>query len=203
MLVWTYSKDGSGSAGQDAAWVDQLEIIPIPPSIITQPISQTVLKGSNVLFSVSASGTPPLSYQWYKNSLPLLGNPAGGPNPYVAPSFTMTNVTRTNSGGYSVVITNTAGAITSVTAVLTVHVPQKLTQPILQTNGTFVLLSGDNDGGKLFSSNLPAFHLAASSNLVDWVQVPSTITLSNGLLQIQDTNTSSFPTRFYRVFEDW
>jgi hypothetical protein len=203
MLVWTYSKDGSGSAGQDAAWVDQLEVIPLPPSIITQPISQTVLKGSNVTFSVSAYGTPPLAYQWNKNGINLLGSPAGGGNPFAAPSFTLTNVTRTNSGAYAVVITNSAGAVTSVTAILTVHVPQKLRQPATQTNGTFVLISGDSDGGALFSSNVPAFHLTASTNLVNWLQVPATITLSNGLLQIQDTNADLFPIRFYRVFEDW
>jgi hypothetical protein len=203
MLVWTYSKDGGGSAGLDAAWVDQLEIIPIAPSITSQPVNQTVLKGTNVTFSVSASGTPPLSYQWYKNGIALLGSPVGGGNPFAVPSFTLTNVTRTNSGAYFVVITNSVGAVTSVTAVLTVHVPQKLTRPIFQTNGTFVLISGDNDGGALSSNNVSAFHLTASSNLVDWLQVPSTITLSNGVLQIQDTNAFLFPKRFYRVFEDW
>jgi hypothetical protein len=203
MLVWTYSKDGSGSAGQDAAWVDQLEIIPIAPSITGQPVSQTVLKGTNVTFSVSVDGTPPLSYQWSKNGIVLLGSPAGGGNPFAAPSFTLTNVTRTNSGAYSVLITNSVGSITSVTATLTVHVPQKLRQPAYQTNGTFLLLSGDTDGGALFSSNVSAFHLSASTNLIDWLRVPATITLSNGLLQIQDTNAFLFPTRFYRVFEDW
>ncbi len=90
-----------------------------------------------------------------------------------------------------------------MTAIVTVHVPQKLTQPIFQTNGTFALTSGDNDGGALSSNNVPAFHLAASSNLIDWLQIPSTITLSNGVLQIQDTNAFLFPRRFYRVFEDW
>jgi hypothetical protein len=203
LLSWSYSKDSNGRAGQDAAWLDQLDLIPIPPSIVTQPVNQSVLRGSNVSFSVSASGTPPLSYQWSKNGLNLLGPPVGGPNPFAAPSFTLSNVLRTNSGAYAVVITNRGGSVTSSVAVLSVHVPQRLGQPSWQSNGTFFLLSGDSDGGLLSSNDLPKFHAQTSTNLMDWLPFPATLTLSNGLLQIQDTNASAFPTRFYRVFENW
>jgi Alpha-tubulin suppressor and related RCC1 domain-containing proteins len=195
MLVWTYSKDDSRSAGLDAAWVDQLELIPIAPSIVSQPIGQTVLGGTNVTFSVSASGTPPLSYQWRKNDVALTNQ--------LASSLALTNVTRTNSGSYSVVITNVAGAITSSNAILVVHVPQQLRQRFYPTSGSFLLLSGDVDGGLLSSNNVAGFHLQASTNLTDWVPIPATITLTNGLLLIQDTNASAFRARFYRVVEDW
>jgi alpha-tubulin suppressor-like RCC1 family protein len=195
MLVWTYSKDDSGSAGLDTSWVDQLELIPIAPSIVSQPVSQTVLGGTNVTLSVIASGTPPLNYQWRKNEVTLT-------NQYAA-SLVLTNVTRTNSGSYSVVITNFAGSITSSNAILVVHVPQQLRQPPFPANGTFLLVSGDADGGLLSSSDVGGFHLQASTNLTDWLPIPATITLTNGLLQIQDTNTATFRYRFYRVVEDW
>jgi len=74
---------------------------------------------------------------------------------------------------------------------------------LIQTNGTFSLLSGDTDGGPLSSNNLASFHLQASTNLADWIPMPAVLTLTNGLLLIQDTNASLFPTRFYRVVEDW
>jgi hypothetical protein len=39
--------------------------------------------------------------------------------------------------------------------------------------------------------------------LTDWLPIPASITLTNGLLLIQDINASGFRTRFYRVVEDW
>ena len=39
----------------------------MPPGIVVPPQSQTVMEGSNVTFTVTASGTPPLSYQWQFN----------------------------------------------------------------------------------------------------------------------------------------
>src|ERR1019366_8014598 len=44
-----------------------------PPSIVTQPQSQTVGVGSNVTFTVTASGTAPLSYQWRLNGTNIAG----------------------------------------------------------------------------------------------------------------------------------
>ena len=115
----------------------------------------------------------------------------------------MTNVTRTNSGSYSVVITNVAGTISSSNAILIIHVPQRLRQPMFPGSGSFLLLSGDIDGGLLSSNKVAGFHLQASTNLTDWLPIPATITLTNGLLLIQDTNASAFRARFYRVVEDW
>ena len=60
MLVWTYSKDASGTAGTDAGFVDQLTFTPIAPTITSQPLSQTVLGGPSVLFSAGVYGTAPL-----------------------------------------------------------------------------------------------------------------------------------------------
>jgi sugar lactone lactonase YvrE len=46
----------------------------LPPSLTTQPASQTVLPGANVSFSVNASGTGPLTYQWQFNGVNLSNN---------------------------------------------------------------------------------------------------------------------------------
>jgi endonuclease/exonuclease/phosphatase family metal-dependent hydrolase len=94
------------------------------PSISTQPPDQTVPAGSNVLFSVIASGAAPLNYQWYFNTNILITNATTS-------TLTVTNAQLTNAGSYSVVITNTIGSITSSIAVLTVTnaVPSITTQP--------------------------------------------------------------------------
>lgn len=86
-----------------------------PPFIAGQPQSQTVMVGSNATFSVDATGTPPLSYQWLLNGTLI----AGATNV----SLTIANVQLSDAGGYSVVVANATGqTLTSDTATLTVDV---------------------------------------------------------------------------------
>jgi hypothetical protein len=84
----------------------------VPPFIITQPLTQSIVAGSNVTFSGSAGGTTPLSYQWMYNGAFI----SGATNT----SFSLTNVYYNNSGNYALRATNVAGSITSAPAVLTV-----------------------------------------------------------------------------------
>jgi fibronectin type 3 domain-containing protein len=88
----------------------------VPPVITTQPASQTAIQGTNVTFSVSvsANSTLPLNYQWYFNTNTLL---AGA----IDATLILTNVQTTNTGGYSVVITNMAGSVTSAVAMLALN----------------------------------------------------------------------------------
>jgi endonuclease/exonuclease/phosphatase family metal-dependent hydrolase len=83
-----------------------------PPTILTQPQSQTNSIGSLVEFTVAASGTAPLAYQWRFNTANLSGANTS--------SFTITNAQSTNAGNYTVVITNVAGSVTSAIATLTI-----------------------------------------------------------------------------------
>jgi len=53
--------------GQDAAWVDQVQLIPQPAVILTQPVSQSVVGPTNVVISVATTGTPPLLYACINN----------------------------------------------------------------------------------------------------------------------------------------
>ncbi|HWC58547.1 MAG TPA: immunoglobulin domain-containing protein, partial [Verrucomicrobiae bacterium] len=84
-----------------------------PPSIGSQPFNRTVPVGSNVLFSVSASGASPLSYQWYFNTNTLISGA-------VSSTITVTNAQLTNAGTYSVIVTNNFGSVTSSFATLMV-----------------------------------------------------------------------------------
>ncbi|MFL6333458.1 MAG: immunoglobulin domain-containing protein [Pyrinomonadaceae bacterium] len=100
-----------------------------PPSITTQPVSQTVSAGANVSFTVAAEGTAPLSYQWQKNGSPINGATAS--------TLNLTNVQGTDSGSYRAVVSNAAGVATSTTAVLNVLTgpvaPAITSQPASQT----------------------------------------------------------------------
>jgi len=82
------------------------------PRITVQPQSQTAIEGSNVTFSVTATGTQPLSYQWLFKGINLNGATDS--------LLTLTGVTSNDAGSYSVTITNAFGSTNSDIAVLTV-----------------------------------------------------------------------------------
>ena len=86
------------------------------PSIATQPVSQTVTAGQAATFSVTANGTSPLSYQWKKNGTAISGATSA--------TYTTPATVSTDSGAqFSVVVSNSAGSVSSSTATLTVSVP--------------------------------------------------------------------------------
>ena len=82
------------------------------PSISAQPTSATKTVGDSVLFSVAASGTAPLSYQWRKDS----GNV--GTN---SSSYSIASVATADAGSYDVVVTNSCGSAISNAAALIVN----------------------------------------------------------------------------------
>jgi hypothetical protein len=88
---------------------------PVAPTITSQPTNETVYVGQTAGFSVSASGTPPLSYQWLFDS----NNIPGATNSVLA----LNNVQFTNAGTYAVVVSNIVTSILSSNAVLSVNPP--------------------------------------------------------------------------------
>ncbi len=85
-----------------------------PPSIIQQPLNQTVFDGmTNVMSSAVTSGSLPFEYQWMYNSTNIQGATSS--------KYTIPNVSVTNLGVYSVTITNPAGSVTSSNATLTMY----------------------------------------------------------------------------------
>jgi glucose/arabinose dehydrogenase len=88
------------------------------PVITNQPQSQTIAQGNPVTFTVTATGTNPLTYQWRKNTV----NITGATNS----SYTIASVTTGHAGNYTVVVTNSAGNTTSNIATLTVTGPNSL-----------------------------------------------------------------------------
>lgn len=95
------------------------------PTISTHPASQTIATGASATFSVVATGTAPLSYQWLKNGTTISGATSTS---YIVTSATV----ESSSGNYSVTVTNTAGSVTSNAATLTVTAP--LFAPVISTS---------------------------------------------------------------------
>lgn len=83
------------------------------PVQITAPLqSQVALVGGEAVFSVTASGTAPITYQWRRNSAPLQGATSA--------TLTLSPITINSAGDYDVVITNTVNSVTSTPVALEV-----------------------------------------------------------------------------------
>lgn len=107
-----YSVRVSNAGGTVASSNATLTVI-TPPTITTQPLSQTVAQGQDVTFLVAASGTGPFHYQWSFNSAPL-------PDATNA-SLTLASVGLTEMGSYTVTVRNLAGGAISAPAWLNVE----------------------------------------------------------------------------------
>ncbi|HEV2437505.1 MAG TPA: SBBP repeat-containing protein [Verrucomicrobiae bacterium] len=127
------------------------------PTITVPPTNQTVGLGATVTFAVTAVGLAPLSYRWQMNGTSLVngGHLSGVTNS----ALILSNAQTSDDGGYTVIVTNSVGSVTSSPpAVLTV-----LTAPLFRgitagTNGGFILsgVGGTNSGSYtvLTSTNL-------------------------------------------------
>ena len=102
----------AGSATSNAATLT-VNAVATAPTITTQPASQTVTAGSSVTFSVAASGTSPLTYQWKFNGTAI----SGATNA----SYTIASTQSSDAGSNTVTVTNSAGSATSNAATLTVN----------------------------------------------------------------------------------
>src|SRR3989475_755271 len=100
------------------------------PSCRVHSGSQTVTAGQSATFSVAASGTAPLSYQWRKDGTAISGATS-------ASYTTLATTTADNGAQFTVVVSNIAGSVTSNAATLTVNAavvpPSITTQPTSQT----------------------------------------------------------------------
>jgi hypothetical protein len=119
-----------GVPPMNAVYLDDIRFssspLAAPPLILAPPRGQTVSAGSNVEFTVTATGFPAPTYQWFFNGTNVI---AGATSPVLQ----LTNLLFSQSGAYTVVITNTYGAVTSPPAILTVRDPFILSQPAAQS----------------------------------------------------------------------
>lgn len=120
----SYSVSVSNNLGSVTSSAATLTVA-FAPTILTPPAAVTVLTGSNASFTVTASGTAPLNYQWLKNGVAISGA--------TSTSLSLANVSATDAASYSVTVTNSVGGLTSGNAALTVLSPPAIiTQPTNQ-----------------------------------------------------------------------
>jgi len=159
----------------------------VAPGIASPPAGVALLAGQSSALSVTATGTAPLAYQWRKNGANLTngGVYAGTLTNLLA----LTAVTTNTSGNYTVVITNTAGAITSSVAPVTITAPPALTSSSGAGNVTFnsTTLTG------------LTYVVQTTTNLAppNWISLLTNNTGLSGLINFQ-TNTVNGP-KFYRL----
>jgi hypothetical protein len=151
----------------------------VAPSITTQPVSQTVTAGQTATFTVAATGAAPLSYQWKKNGASISGATSSS---YTTPTTTSSD----NGAQFTVVVSNSAGSVTSNAATLTVNAaavaPTITTQPASQTvtagqTATFmVAATGTAPLGYQWKKNGASISGATSSSYT----TPTTTSSDNG-----------------------
>ena len=98
-----------------------LAFVPIPTVITAEPANQIVVNGATTGFSVTATGTVPLHYQWFFDKAAI----SGGTSSVLA----ITNASARNNGTYYVVAGNSLGSVTSSIVTLTTFTPPMITQP--------------------------------------------------------------------------
>ena len=175
--------------------------VSMPPSITAEPQSQTVTVGQSAWFSVEASGTAPLSYQWSLNGAALAGATGS--------ALTLDPVQPGDAGNYTVVVANSVGSVTSAVATLIVNVPTLqpllLSPSVVSGTGPFRLQIGNEDGSALDPGRVPGISLLTASDLVagtnGWTPFTNEAVLTNGVLQVDDPESVSRPQRFFRVVE--
>ncbi|MDB6027936.1 MAG: hypothetical protein JWM68_4159, partial [Verrucomicrobiales bacterium] len=166
----------------------------VTPGFASHPVAKAVKLGTTVTFSVTTTGTEPITYQWRKD-----GNGLGGET---NSTLSLTNVTRSSIGLYSIRITNAVGSAVSSNALLRVMIPQQMEMPSHLTNGTVRLMFRDADGAVAtlpYATNY--FQMRASPNLVDWETISGNVWLTNGFVLFEDIGTTNLPYRFYFVRE--
>ena len=116
--------------------INAIEIVPATtvaaPTISSQPSSKTMTAGQTATFSVTASGTSPLSYQWQRGGAAISGATSS--------AYTTAATTSADNGGqFRVIVSNSKGSVTSNTATLTVN--SAMVSPIISSQPTSMTVS--------------------------------------------------------------
>jgi hypothetical protein len=127
-----------------------------PPAITSQPASLTLTVGALASFSVIATGTEPLRYQWRKNGVNIVGGTGA--------TYSVAAALTADAGSYSLVVSNAAGSVTSSSASLTVNkaTPVVLRAPTAapitagQRLSSSVLSGGSASVAGIFTFSAPA-----------------------------------------------
>ena len=142
------------------------------PSIVIHPQNQTVISGASATFSVIATGTQPLNYQWQLNGANL--------KDATNATLILTNVIANQAGNYTVIVSNSGGTISSQPAILAIQ-SVGLVDPLdhwtLRSSPTAANLQGITFGNGTFVVVGRNGAILNSSDGLSWVLRPSGTTI--------------------------
>ena len=180
----------SNSVGSTTSNSAKLSVVS-GPAITKQPANQTVSVGQTAIFSVVASGTAPLSYQWTRNGSSISGATAAS---YTTPPATSS----VNGSTFQVEVNNSEGHMTSTAASLTVGSQATVTTASLPggTVGTAYSTTLQASGGttpytwSISSGSLPAgLSLVASTGVISGT--PTTAATASFTVQVKDAASNT------------
>ena len=179
---WTFAGNATGYTNRKL--YVYVRTYDVAPAIVSPPAPRSAAAGTATTFTVTASGTDPLAYQWRRNTVPITGA--------TSVSFTLPNVQAGHAGGYDVVVTNPGGSATSPSAALTVT---GLTEDPLSLRLTA------QGGGVLLSytgSPLSPFTVQRSSDLAQWANIANISANAAGVIIFTDPSPPA-DHAFYRL----
>lgn len=161
---------------------DLSDVLPVPPAIIVQPQSQSVKSGTPTTFSVLATGTSPLHYQWMHEGVSISGA--------TATNLILSAPKITNAGNYSVIVSNSISTAVSKIAVLYVDSPLHLANVQTSTNGHYQF--------QIIGRPSTNYIVQTSSNLSSWLPL-STNKSTTGIITFVDPGALTAKHLFFRA----
>jgi len=182
----TYSVTVSSAFGSTNSAGALLTVMPGNlPVIIVQPTNLFVHAGGTAIFSVTVTGTPPFSYQWFSYKWAGPWFETGTTN---VPIWTINSVQSINTGIYHVIVTDAFGSVTSSWAHLVIYT----NFPTIDIANTFT-----QGNFQFHITGEPELYYAvqSSTNFVNWVPLYTNVSS----FYFTDVTSNLFPYRFYRV----
>jgi hypothetical protein len=183
--------NAAGTATSDPATLTVID----PPSISVQPASRTNFVGSTATFSVTASGSPTLTYQWIFCPQPnwnVATNILGATNSVLS----LANVQLTDAGSYLVVVSNAAGSVTSAPpALLTVLNPPAISDSVLDGSNLIFSGSGGIEGAQ--------YYVLTSANVTEpvanWISIQTNTFGPGGTFSVTNAVNPGQPAQFFQL----
>jgi uncharacterized repeat protein (TIGR02543 family) len=175
--------NGSGSVTSNSATLT-VNPAPVAPSITAQPQSVSVHVGQTATFSVNATGSANLTYQWKKNGASIGGATSAS---YTTPATT----TAYNGSTYTVVVTNALGNLTSASATLTVTAAPTTATVTFVSDGSGTL-SGSTSQTVSIGASTTAVAAAPASGyqFINWTGTGGFATTTANPLIVTDVTTA-------------
>lgn len=165
--------------------------VPAAPVFAVAPVAQTALLQDRVVLEGRATGTPPPTYQWYRDGVAI---PGANSRIYILPE-----VARTNRGAYTLVASNALGVVTSAPVTLTVQPRPNMTGWTLVTSSTNYLGTptrvAADDAGRFYVTRIETGN--GGANPLDAFHPDGT-----HAWRFPETVPGTFPVQDYSYFSD-